>query len=86
MHAVLYVIFVTYVQQLIIRRITTIFFLYLYTGHLILYQPPWVFKAVFEAIKRFIDPKTVSKMIFLYGDDSYGSSNDLLMRSVIGKK
>ena len=31
-------------------------------GHLICYQPPWIFKGVFEAVKIFIDPKTVSKV------------------------
>ena len=31
-------------------------------GHLICYQPPWIFKGVFEAVKSFIDPKTVSKV------------------------
>ena len=53
-------------------------------GHLICYQPPWVFKGVFDAVKMFIDPKTVSKVIFLVGDDSDGSANDTTMRGLIG--
>jgi len=53
-------------------------------GHLILYKPPFVFKAVFEAIKMFLDIKTSSKLLFLYGDDSDGSDNDTLMKHVVG--
>ena len=53
-------------------------------GHLICYQPPWVFKGVFDAVKMFIDPKTVSKVIFLVGDDAEGTDNDTTMRNIIG--
>lgn len=53
-------------------------------GHLICYQPPWVFKGVFDAVKMFIDPKTVSKVHFLVGDDSEGTENDAKMRAIIG--
>ena len=53
-------------------------------GHLICYQPPWVFKGVFDAVKIFIDPKTVSKVVFLVGDDADGTVNDATMRSIIG--
>jgi hypothetical protein len=55
-----------------------------HTGHLVCYRPPWVFKTVYEAMKRFVDPRTTSKVIFLYGDDSDGSPNDLQMKKVIG--
>ena len=53
-------------------------------GHCILYQPPWIFKGVFEAVKRFIDPKTVRKVVFIIGDDSEGSENDILMKNLVG--
>jgi hypothetical protein len=53
-------------------------------GHLICYQPPWIFKGVFEAVKSFIDPKTVSKVHFLVGDDADGTENDTTMRTVVG--
>lgn len=32
----------------------------------------------------FIDPKTVSKVIFLVGDDAEGTANDTTMRTIIG--
>lgn len=53
-------------------------------GHLFFYQPPWIFKGIFEAVKGFIDPKTVSKVYFVQGDDGDGTENDLKMRSIIG--
>ena len=54
-------------------------------GHLILYQPPWVFKTVFDTLRMFIDPKTISKVVFIYGDDAHGSENDKIMTNIIGK-
>lgn len=53
-------------------------------GHCICYRPPAVFKTVFNAIKGLIDPKTVSKLIFITGDVSDGSENDLKLRELIG--
>ena len=48
------------------------------------YRPPWIFGAVFEAAKAFIDPKTASKILFVNGDDKDGSENDKKMHEVIG--
>ena len=48
------------------------------------YRPPWIFGAVFEAAKAFIDPKTASKIVFVNGDDKDGSENDKKMHEVIG--
>jgi hypothetical protein len=35
-------------------------------------------------IYSYIDAKTASKLMFLYGDDSEGSDNDTLMKQVVG--
>ena len=56
-----------------------------FSGHLVCYKAPWVFKAVFEGFKIFLDAKTVSKVVFVYGDHSDGSETDVLMQKVIGK-
>lgn len=56
----------------------------LVSGHCVCYQGPSVFTTVFNAVKSLIDTRTRSKVIFLTGDVSDGSVNDVLMRSVIG--
>jgi hypothetical protein len=53
-------------------------------GHCIVYQPPTVFSIFFNTVKGFLDTKTVSKMIFLSGEMSDGSANDIRMRELIG--
>lgn len=53
-------------------------------GHLIAYKPPYVFKAFYESVKMFLDPKTVNKIVFIYGDVSEDSANDRLLKQVIG--
>ena len=53
-------------------------------GHCIAYQPPAVFKVFFNTVKGFLDPKTANKMVFVIGDVSEGSENDLLMKRLIG--
>lgn len=53
-------------------------------GHCIAYQPPAVFKVFFNSVKGFLDPKTANKMVFVIGDVSDGSENDLLMKRIIG--
>mmetsp|Transcript_15037 Transcript_15037/g.25074 ORF Transcript_15037/g.25074 Transcript_15037/m.25074 type:complete len:303 (+) Transcript_15037:243-1151(+) len=53
-------------------------------GHAIAYQPPTIFPTVFNAVKMFLDPKTTSKIVFISGDVSDGSKNDLELKSIIG--
>eukprot|EP01035_Chromulina_nebulosa_P023500 gene23500-30467_t len=53
-------------------------------GHCIVYQPPTIFYSFFNAVKIYLDPKTVSKVVFVVGDVSDGSPNDKLMQSIIG--
>jgi hypothetical protein len=53
-------------------------------GHLIAYKPPYVFKAFYESVKGFLDPKTMKKIVFIYGDVSENSENDILLKNIIG--
>lgn len=53
-------------------------------GHCVAYLPPFIFKTFFNGVKHFIDPKTANKLIFITGDVSDGSENDLLMKNIIG--
>lgn len=53
-------------------------------GHCIAYQPPAVFRTFFNAVKGWMDPKTVSKIHFVIGDVSEGSENDAKMRTIVG--
>ncbi|RYH02928.1 hypothetical protein EON65_47550 [archaeon] len=53
-------------------------------GHCIAYRPPGIFRTFFDTVKGFLDPRTVSKMIFITGDVSDGSENDKLLRKIIG--
>jgi len=55
-------------------------------GHCIIYQPPAIFLTFFNAVKSFLDPKTVSKLVFIRGEVDEGSANDLLMRSIVGDR
>jgi hypothetical protein len=43
-----------------------------------------VFSAFFESVKRFIDPRSASKIVMISGDVSKGSANDLLLSDLIG--
>jgi hypothetical protein len=47
-------------------------------------MPPGIFRTFFDTVKGFLDPRTVSKMVFITGDVSDGSANDILLRSLIG--
>jgi len=51
----------------------------------IAYQPPRAFYAFYSAIKGFMDPKTVSKIIFIGGDVSEGSENDQVLVELLGE-
>lgn len=53
-------------------------------GHCIVYQAPSVFRMFFNTIKGFLDAKTVSKMVFIGGDVSDGSANDIKLREIVG--
>eukprot|EP01034_Spumella_vulgaris_P026679 gene26679-33298_t len=39
----------------------------------------------FNTIKGLLDPKTVSKMVFICGDVSTGSENDVLLTNLVGE-
>ena len=53
-------------------------------GHCICYMPPSVFHFVFETVKFLIDKRTRNKVIFLMGDMSDNSPNDIKMKSILG--
>jgi len=53
-------------------------------GHAIVYQPGFLFAGLWAACKPFLDARTVSKVIFIRGDTSDGSANDLLLKEIIG--
>ena len=53
-------------------------------GHIVFYQPPLMFIPFYEAVKGFIDQKSISKAVFVRGDVSEGSVNDVHMKSLIG--
>jgi hypothetical protein len=54
-------------------------------GHFICFQSPLYFKTVFHAVKGFLDQRTIDKLVFIQGDISDGSANDLLMKNIIGE-
>lgn len=53
-------------------------------GTCVVFRPPAYFRVFWNAISRFIDPKTASKVYLLSGDISTGSENDMLMKKLIG--
>lgn len=53
-------------------------------GHCICYMSPAVFFYVYETVKFLIDKRTREKIIFLTGDMSDGSPNDIKMKTVLG--
>lgn len=53
-------------------------------GHIIAYQAPGYFSWLLGALKCFIDERTMSKLVFINGDVSDGSSNDATLRQIIG--
>eukprot|EP00292_Cryptomonas_paramecium_P011547 CAMPEP_0113717492 /NCGR_PEP_ID=MMETSP0038_2-20120614/34566_1 /TAXON_ID=2898 /ORGANISM="Cryptomonas paramecium" /LENGTH=311 /DNA_ID=CAMNT_0000645313 /DNA_START=83 /DNA_END=1015 /DNA_ORIENTATION=+ /assembly_acc=CAM_ASM_000170 len=53
-------------------------------GHCIVYKAPSVFNTLFNAIKGLLDPRTVAKLVFIKGDVSDGSENDMRMRELLG--
>lgn len=53
-------------------------------GHCVCYLPPSIFHTVFNALKSFVDPKTVAKLVFITGDVSENSENDLKLKEIIG--
>ena len=55
-------------------------------GHCICYKGPSYFYYVFNLMKSLglIDPRTLQKVVFINGDVSTGSANDLLMCDILG--
>ena len=53
-------------------------------GVCILLDAPGYFRTFYAMIKNFVDPKTLSKVIFITGDITDGSPNDMQLRDVIG--
>ena len=56
-------------------------------GHIVLFRGPAYFKIFFNAIKMFIDAKTVSKAVFVTGNASVvaeGSADDSMLKQLIG--
>jgi hypothetical protein len=55
-------------------------------GHAIVYKPPSVFNTFHSAVTALgvIDAKTQSKVVFIHGDTSDGSPNDLKLRGLLG--
>jgi len=53
-------------------------------GHMIIYKPPFALYAMYNTFKVFLDPKTVSKIIFITGNIDGGSQNDKLLTQILG--
>lgn len=53
-------------------------------GHLVLWQPPGYAYTLFKLFKKFLDPRTLKKILFVSGDASPGSANDNEMAEVVG--
>lgn len=53
-------------------------------GHAIVFKPGMLFAGLWAACKPIMDQKTVRKVIFIRGDVSDGSKNDLKLKEVIG--
>lgn len=53
-------------------------------GHCVCFMPPVVFHYVYETIKFLIDKRTRNKIIFLIGDMSDDSPNDIKMKQILG--
>ena len=53
-------------------------------GHMIAFLPPFYFNVFYKTIWYLLDEKTAAKVIFISGDVSEGSENDLKLKEVIG--
>jgi hypothetical protein len=53
-------------------------------GHAILYQPPKVFTWFLSVFKHLLDPHVFEKVVWIRGDVSQGSPNDLLLTRIMG--
>lgn len=53
-------------------------------GHCIIFQPPAYFTIFYNTISGLLDAKTAGKILFINGDVSDGSENDIKLRSLIG--
>ena len=54
-------------------------------GSAVIYQPPAVFNALWHVCKGLMDARMVSKIVFIKGDDSFGTDNDRVMRGIVGE-
>jgi len=52
-------------------------------GLCVVYRPPQVFSAIWSIASPLIDPRTSSKVMFVTGDVSEGSSNDRMLSELI---
>lgn len=52
-------------------------------GHCIMFQSGWLFSTVWSAVSALMDPNTREKIIFIQGDYSEGSDNDLYLKNLI---
>ncbi|KAH9247037.1 hypothetical protein BASA81_015375 [Batrachochytrium salamandrivorans] len=53
-------------------------------GHAVLYQPPKIFTMFLNLLSNILDAHVMEKIIWVRGDVSVGSANDLLMINTIG--
>lgn len=53
-------------------------------GHAVLYQPPKIFTMFLNLLSNILDAHVMEKIVWVRGDVSVGSANDLLLISIIG--
>jgi len=53
-------------------------------GVCVLYKAPWLFTKFWNAVLPFVDKVTRNKVVFISGDTSEGSKNDIKLKSILG--
>jgi len=53
-------------------------------GIAVVLDPPYYFLTFWRTVSGLIDPKTRSKMLMVFGDNTDGSANDLMLTDIIG--
>ena len=56
-----------------------------FCGNTILWQPPMAFKAVWYALRPFLDADTLKKVVFVSGDSAPATKVDTQMRALLGE-